>query len=165
MNARHLFRHRIAMPRSARGAALFMALMLLIVMSLLGLTAARVMSMQERMAGNYRQQNVVFQGAETEARDRERQVLQSVQRTLLNLDIASPVTEGTTPPWGSWLSGYPAGEAGVMEELDKTMGFGSLEAGSPALPDYYRISAVSVEGSSAASRAAAVAAVQTVFVP
>lgn len=57
-----------------RGAALFISLMFLIVLTLIGLSAANVGLMQERMAGNVRESNLAFQAAESTLRGVESRI-------------------------------------------------------------------------------------------
>ena len=57
-----------------RGAALFISLMFLILLTLIGLSAANVGILQERMAGNVRESNIAFQRAEAALRGIERRV-------------------------------------------------------------------------------------------
>ncbi|MDZ7828341.1 MAG: PilX N-terminal domain-containing pilus assembly protein [Halofilum sp. (in: g-proteobacteria)] len=54
-----------------RGAALIVALIMLLVMTLLGVTIARTTTMQERMAGNLRNKSIAFEAAETVLREGE----------------------------------------------------------------------------------------------
>ena len=64
----------ITTPRnltSERGAALIVALVMLLVMTVLGVTAARNTNLQERMAGNLRDNNLAFQSAERALREGE----------------------------------------------------------------------------------------------
>lgn len=65
MNSVYLFIPQAYVPRTQRGIALFFALVLLLVMTLLGLAVVQVATLQERMAGNYRTQNLAFQDAES----------------------------------------------------------------------------------------------------
>lgn len=58
------------------GAALFISLMFLIILTLIGLSAANVGILQERMASNVRQSNVAFQRAEATLRGIEQRVKQ-----------------------------------------------------------------------------------------
>jgi type IV pilus assembly protein PilX len=60
---------RINMVARQRGAVLIMALLLLVVMTLLGLSAMRGAVMEERMAGNAHDHNMAFQAAESGLRD------------------------------------------------------------------------------------------------
>jgi type IV pilus assembly protein PilX len=64
-----------------QGAALFVSLMFLIILTLIGLSAANVGIMQERMAGNVRETNVAFQNAEATLREVENAVRESVEGT------------------------------------------------------------------------------------
>jgi len=65
-------------PHRGRGAALFISLMFLIVLTLIGLSAANVGIMQERMAGNVRETNIAFQQAEAVLRATEARVPQFI---------------------------------------------------------------------------------------
>jgi type IV pilus assembly protein PilX len=60
--------------RSARqaGAALVVSLILLLVLTLIGVTGMRSSSMEEKMAGNMRDRNVAFQSAESGVRTGEK---------------------------------------------------------------------------------------------
>lgn len=59
------------MPSRQQGATLAVALIFLVILTLLGLTAMSVTTMEERMSGNTRDHNLAFQGAETALRDAE----------------------------------------------------------------------------------------------
>ena len=59
-----------------KGAALFISLMFLIILTLIGLSAANVGIMQERMASNVKQSNIAFQRAEAGLRAVEQRVKQ-----------------------------------------------------------------------------------------
>ncbi|MFN4160597.1 MAG: PilX N-terminal domain-containing pilus assembly protein [Stenotrophomonas sp.] len=72
MNASAL--SRFSSPARQRGAVLYIALMLLILLSLLGIVGMQVASMQERMSSNYRAVNVAFQASERSVRDAERSI-------------------------------------------------------------------------------------------
>jgi type IV pilus assembly protein PilX len=62
------------MQSRQRGAALVIALIMLLVMTVLGITAMQVTRMEERMAGNSRDVNLAFQGAEAGLRDGEARI-------------------------------------------------------------------------------------------
>ncbi len=59
------------MPVRQRGIALYIALIMLLLLSLLGLAAVQVSTMQERMAGNFNTLNLSFQNAEAQIRSSE----------------------------------------------------------------------------------------------
>ncbi|HPF28453.1 MAG TPA: PilX N-terminal domain-containing pilus assembly protein, partial [Steroidobacteraceae bacterium] len=61
----------IRASRAQRGAILVTSLLLLLVLTIIGLTAMRMTSLQERMAGSTRDLNLAFQGAEAALRDGE----------------------------------------------------------------------------------------------
>lgn len=89
-------------PRQ-RGAALVIALIMLLVMTVLGITAMQVTRMEERMAGNSRDVNLAFQGAEAALRDGEERV---------RVMAAPPAFCTSLPcagrPWvvGTWLTDH-----------------------------------------------------------
>lgn len=58
-------------PRHQQGTALIIALVMLIAMTVLGLTSARSTLMQEQMTGNKRQKQVAFEAAEAALRTGE----------------------------------------------------------------------------------------------
>lgn len=62
---------RPASPSRQKGAILVVSLLLLLVMTLLGITAMQMTRMEERMAGNLRDSGLAFQGAEAGLRDAE----------------------------------------------------------------------------------------------
>src|SRR5262245_40530403 len=64
-------RTHFSFPSRERGAVLVVALLMLLVMTVLGVTAMQMSRMEERMAGNSRDINLAFQGAEAGLRDSE----------------------------------------------------------------------------------------------
>jgi len=70
-----------ARPRQ-RGAALVVSLLMLLVMTVLGIAAMQVTRMEERMAGNSRDVNLAFQGAEAGLRDSETRINTMTLRPL-----------------------------------------------------------------------------------
>lgn len=64
------------------GAVLVISLLLLLVMTLLGLGASQSTRLQERMAGNQRDQEVALQGAEASLRAAERRLSPMVSAVL-----------------------------------------------------------------------------------
>ncbi len=62
---------RILPSRRERGAILVTSLLLLLVLTVIGVSVMQITRMQERMAGNTRDLNLAFQGAEAALRDAE----------------------------------------------------------------------------------------------
>lgn len=58
-------------PGAERGSALLIGLMLLVVMTLLGVSAMQSTTLEERMAGNQKDRGLAFQAAEAALRDAE----------------------------------------------------------------------------------------------
>ena len=66
----------LLLPHSAnqRGAVLVVSLMILLVMTLISITALRTTSMDEKMASNARQRQIAFNAAETALREAEEEL-------------------------------------------------------------------------------------------
>lgn len=60
-----------ALPHPQRGAALIIGLIMLLILSLLGVTAISNVTVQEKMAGGFMDRNRAFQAAETTLREVE----------------------------------------------------------------------------------------------
>lgn len=67
-----------------RGSALTIALIFLLLMTLLGVSAMRGSNMQERMAGNLRDRNMAFQAAEAALRSGEGWLMNIANQNLAN---------------------------------------------------------------------------------
>lgn len=78
-----------------RGAALVIALIMLLVMTVLGIAAMQITRMEERMAGNSRDLNLAFQGAEAGLRDSEARIAA----------LTSRPAPCATPPCTVWTRG------------------------------------------------------------
>lgn len=142
-----------AMQRQ-RGAALVVALVFLLIMTVLGVTSMSSTTLQERMAGNLRDNNLAFQAAESALRDGE-DVLQNATLPVFNgSNGLLPVQEqgGQAHFWSTWSWGDNSqpGDAVagvttprfVIEELPPLPAEGgSLRFG--ALPEvgFYRVTA------------------------
>ena len=58
-------------PRRERGAILVVALMFLVLLTIIGVSSMSGTTLEEKMAGNQREQNIAFQAAESALRDAE----------------------------------------------------------------------------------------------
>ena len=63
--------HRITLKKTQRGTVLVVGLLLLFIMTLIGVTAMKTTSLDEKMAGNMRDRSLAFQSAESVLRDGE----------------------------------------------------------------------------------------------
>jgi len=147
-----------------RGLVLPMALILLVVLTLAGVGAARVNILQERMVAATYNRQLAFQAAEAALREGERFLQQALLpafngsggRYLAPLPSAPRVWDGwSASAWGTngITYGGSLGEVAaqpvyIVEELARTPGSGgSLGAGQPQ-PEtvYYRVTARAVGG-------------------
>ena len=163
-------------PRSRQsGAILVVSLLLLLVMTLLGLAAMQTTGMEERMAGNTRNINLAFQGAEAGLRDAEDRIRVMVtrpdncsalpcvvwQRNVIEGMSATPLRDRTKAWWV--LNAQEYGVAGSKQiadvsidplNLTEELGFipDSLTTGHgpPEGRDFYRVTAHSFGGSETA---------------
>ncbi|WP_133499590.1 pilus assembly PilX family protein [Cognatilysobacter terrigena] len=71
----------IAGRRQQRGAVLYVALIMLVIIALLGISGMQVATMQEKMSSNYVNTNIAFQNAEQVARGAECYLDARVNRT------------------------------------------------------------------------------------
>lgn len=88
-----------------RGAVLITALVLLLVLTLLGLSAIQTTTLEERMAGNYRSGTAAFEAAESALREGESTVGGFTTRPL-------PKSDGAT---GVWVLDSPDPDASKSE--------------------------------------------------
>lgn len=130
------------MPRSQRGAVLYVALVMLILLALLGIAGMQVAGMQEKMASNYRATNVAFQNAEGVARRSENAVESIANRTSVASDAPLAATDiqdncdvAFDPvAWGR-ARALTTTQAVNVRRIDScVIGAGSLSMGKPLDP-------------------------------
>lgn len=165
-------------PIRARGAVLFVALIVLILLTLLGITAAQVTVLQERMSGSFRAQQLAFERAEGRmAAGRDLAV-----NPLLVYDTVSDtpieLASGNVYPWNAWLSSfneYPPAASSLpttpLEMSVRACGGACPQRKGAAVgedpqrkPRFFVISAQQKDLASTDPQAAAWATVQTVYV-
>lgn len=173
--------------RSQSGAALFVGLIFLLVLTILGLTAARVSTLDERMAGNFLRQRT----AATATDNRLSAAVQYVTSRAENPAAVLPVgayslsfnlndciaPDADTKPgchgekWWQMLTAgvtptglsVPADTHTLIENMTVSTGQGDLQIGSATNEDYWRITSRS-DVTGAATRSVQVIR-QLVFVP
>ena len=67
-----------------KGAVLIVSLIILLMLTLIGLSAIQSTSLEEKMAGNYRDQNLSFQAAETTLREGEGWIAKQTSEPVLS---------------------------------------------------------------------------------
>lgn len=146
------------------GSVLFTAMMLLIVLSLLALSAATVTAMQERMASTYRAEHRAFEHAEARLRSAENAIAEDLD----------PCHAAEAFPSDEWMSTPPSEGAQSYRNMSRgsgSLGFGwrgSSKAGQPALVGdiqcaYFRVAAVNSDMPGVEATSSAI--VTSVYVP
>jgi type IV pilus assembly protein PilX len=150
-----------------RGAVLVTAMLLLLVLTIIGVTAMQMSRMQERMAGNTRDVNLAFQAAEGALRGSESFVRQWVARPVacsatpcnvwLEDSVAGTVANKNETWWTT--NGQTFGQAAmselrtppvsVIEELGFVRTDGGVTMGQdpPDGRDFYQVTSRSTGGS------------------
>jgi Tfp pilus assembly protein PilX len=104
-----LFRCQPILRSRQHGAVLFISLIMLVLLTLIGITAMQVTLLQERMAGGFRVQHQAFEAAESSLKE---------QRQQLNIDTNSSGPLYFSPdaalvganalPWSTWINQEPS---------------------------------------------------------
>lgn len=154
-------------PRRQQGAVLFIAMMLLIILSLLAVSTAQVTGMQERMAGIYRSDHESFEHAE--------QRLRQTEKDIRGGQMVDPCSAALGDPTQGWLSGTGTGDQDHVENLNNAMnpdsrGFGqagSLEFGQSRTAGdvtclFFRVSSLDYDDPTTKTSSSII---QSVFVP
>jgi len=150
-----------SLPGNQAGAVMAVSLIILLMLTLIGITGMRSTLMQERMAGNDRDRNLAFQLAEAGLRDAEiylgSPVVGSFSTSVNSNGRYVAKTDGTSwwnnsAVWSGTagsVAGSLSGIKYIVEELQTIIGSeGSLEAGVPGISKYYRITARGESGNS-----------------
>ncbi|MFT3790401.1 MAG: PilX N-terminal domain-containing pilus assembly protein [Rudaea sp.] len=154
------------LPRSQRGAVLFVSLIMLLLLTIIGLAAMQGTLLQERMSGSFRSQQQAFEQGEGDLQ---------TQRNLITADAISngPLLQSTLAlfssgqaSWQAWLTQEPTA-ANSAAQVNKwysaapnCSGAGGM-AGSSSGPCFYVVTVVGQNGPSGRS---ASAVVQGIFI-
>ncbi len=120
--------HRYVFPQSQSGAALIVALIFLLLMTMLGTSSMRTSTMQERMAGNMRDWNLGFQGAEASLRAAEEFLIDS---------LVLPEFDDTDGYYQINAPGRPVWVGDVLSDGNGYLTYPSDIDGSAERPKYY----------------------------
>ena len=161
----------LAALRKQNGITLIVGLILLLVMTMLGLTAIQVTTQQERMAGNLRDRNIAFQAAESALREGESALIRCVIDFSGNgaYDVEANIVAASTAEWtedSSFLfddfddactepkthSAFFQAVAAPRFFLERQppVGGASLETGVPKTMEVFKVTSRGVGGSQAA---------------
>lgn len=120
-------------PRRQQGTALIVALVMLIAMTVLGLTSARSTLMQEQMTGNKRQKQVAFEGAEAAVRMGEAQLWASLGGAPPN--ARQPATCGPCPVYAA--NSFDPLAGATWDTANNNVALGPDMPGMAERPTYY----------------------------
>lgn len=151
-------------PARQRGAALMVSLIMLLLMTMIGVTSMQSTTMQEKMAGNVQDINKSFQAAEAALRKGEQFLTAATLPEFNDSDgLYQAAMAGTTPVWevtGNWstsnskiysgLSDVAKPPQYIIEELPATVDVnsGGLAADEPLTElGVYRVTAMGWGGS------------------
>ena len=165
------FQPRLAARSRQEGAALYVALMILVLLALIGIVGMQVAGIQERMAANYMATNQAFQAAEADVRLRECFIEGVVNRDGACGAGSAPIQQlcddGFDPSdWAAGLSTLvPQANWVSIREIGQCIsGNASLDMGTgPVSEDPNRVFQVTTYAINPA--ATANAAVETIFRP
>ncbi len=123
------FRRHSNMHRRQRGAVLFISLIMLLLLTLIGITAMQVTLLQERMAGGFRVQHQAFQATEGTLKTTRKNLNDAANASgALYYSADAALAGGSALPWSTWLTTEPA-------VADQTVGISQVNAhisvGSP----------------------------------
>lgn len=106
-----------------RGVVLIVALVALLMMTMIGVTAMRDTGFQERMSGNLRDRNLAFQAAEAALRTGETWLVNNADTATLSVRIDDPAA------WNG--SGSPTPTGTTTLSADQIAADPSFHVGSP----------------------------------
>lgn len=157
-------RHYRSPPRRQRGAVLYIALIMLILLALLGLVAMQVTAMQERMSANYGRVNSAFQNAEAAARQRET----AIQSSLFGGAGTFAANEelcGTAFDPLTWANAVTAASSVYTRRIDKCFSGSSLKVGAKKNEETGNIYQITALRGDTDTNPAATAVIDTIFIP
>lgn len=171
MSPRHDTTPPVHFPRHAgrqRGAILVTSLLLLLTLTIIGVSVMQITRMQERAAGNTRDLNLAFQGAEAAVRDAENLLWSTPVIVTCNNAATCIRPRGTLPEdlasqtaawWDANAQEYGADGTRDLDELDEDPQFvveeiawvGPLVVDEPGARMFYQITARSTGGTGLAT--------------
>lgn len=163
----------LASPASQRGAALYVAMIMLILLAMIGIVGMQVTGLQEKMSANYRNVNLAFQNAEGGVRLRECYAEDVVNKTNNCAAGATTIQEicgdgFDATNWASQLSLVtPTANSVSIRNIGRCItGNSSLDQGvAPISEDPNPVFQITVYAVNDAAAPSADAAVDTIFRP
>ena len=98
-------------PKKQSGAVLFVSLVLLVVMTLIGITGMQTTILEEKMSGNYKDKTIALQAAESALKSGENQILNTAFLPAFDGSVAGlyrPTAVSLGPRWNTVNWANPA---------------------------------------------------------
>lgn len=150
--------------RKQRGAVLYTALIILILLALIGIVGMRVTGLQERMSANYMRVNQAFQAAEMDARQVEAGIDAAVNSSVgtyaADQEVCAPVFDPLT-----WAESLDSAQGSYTRRIDKCFAASSLKLGEKQNEQTGNIYEITVLSSDDPANATATAVIDTIFIP
>lgn len=155
--------HRVSQFRRQRGAVLYVAMIMMVLLALLGVVGMRVAGLQERMSANYRDVNQAFQAAELGAREIELEIRDTLSSGAAFTADSENCADRYDPAAWAEAGGTDQVSANHTQRIDKCFPYSSLTVGhkeSEHTANIYQVTALRSNGNGNSS-----AVIDTVFVP
>lgn len=137
--------------RRQRGAALLTGLIFMVILTLLGITAARMAGLEEKMSGNMRDRSLAMQAAEMALRDAERDIRGPAAGSTRTPPVSGITDFDATCPNGLCYNGADGDENGVDWKVTPIWTLVSM-TGTPSVAYGANTSATNIAGLSAQPR-------------
>ena len=152
----YTFHHRKPCLHQQKGAALAISLIMLLLLTIIGVTAMQSTIMQERMAGNSRERSNAFQIAEAALRVGEKYLIDNLNPTFVDSSTTNSPNglyfENTSANEAWYLTKTSVAASSVLDHIgDATNSYiieelepvpdGNLGANRPVTNEHYRITA------------------------
>lgn len=161
------FRRPPQLPRRQRGVVLYVALILLILLTLLGVAGMQVSAMQERMSSAWRASNIAFQNAESQTKIREITISTAAGVVVADDERCDPFDPAT---WAeTQLLAGTAINGTFVRRADQCSPGGSLGMGqrpdSENTNTQFQITAFATDSVTVGADRTAEAVLDTIFIP
>lgn len=157
-----------ARPHRQRGAALYVALIMLILMALIGIVGMQVAGLQERMAANFLNVNLAFQNTEAGVRVVERAIDVALSGEAGTFEADQEVCQPTFDPvtWADGVASTDTEGTSYTRRIDGCIAGGdSTNLGGAKDDDTNNIYEITTMAASHDENVASSAVVSTIYIP
>ena len=157
--------HRCALARKQSGAALYVALIVLILLALIGVVGMQVAGLQERMAANYQAVNIAFENAEGLVRDVECRL---EGRPGCGSPVAVDLNCSAEFDAGAWAAsqGLASAPALNVRRIDSCIGISAAHTGTGPVRDIdavYQITVYATDAVAPLRPATSASVIETIY--